>query len=581
MTSYASSELRRATGQPVPSDGAAYWCTVAAVYALLVFWYLIWPGRGVWSTTLVGSAVFAPDAVLNLSILEWGHRSFWSTGLGVFEWPAGYPLRHSLAGTENLLGWQPLYSLLRWLGASPASAYNAIIAFSLPLAGTGVAAVSRRFNVSRVSAILSGAAFAFAPCLLAQLIQVQMIAVCWLPFSLLALDDVLAGRGWRAAVRLGAFQSITTLCSIYVGIFSAIVLAGFVVMRCVVHRSLPRRDALVALCLTGVAFSVLFIPIARPYLAFWSQAPRKYTLSDYIEYSHNLMDLRYAPRFQALWAGTPLEQPDGMGQAFPGVIVSLLAIIALIGSKERRRAWALAISAAAAFVLSLGPRLKVFSYPTSSVADIPMPGALLTEIPGLRMPLRMYLFALLFLAILGGLGLDVVLRRISPRGRRLMATAAVALLALEYKPSAWFANRGFAVPEPNEIAETYRPLTSRATAGATIELPVRDSMGYRNTVQSAYVLGAAIHGRPVTSYYAGPFVPLVDSLERLGARLPEEGARRALLALGVHQALIHRRFYRNGEADRLASAFRASGMPLLAENVDVSLFSIDKSPRSE
>jgi hypothetical protein len=92
------------------------------------------------------------------------------------------------------------------------------------------------------------------------------------------------------------------------------------------------------------------------------------------------------------------------------------------------------------------------------------------------------------------------------------------------------------------------------------------------------MLGVASHGRPVTSYYAGPFVPLVDSLERLGARLPDEGARRALLALGVRQALIHRRYFRNGEADRLARAFRNSGMSLLAENGDISLFLIDFSP---
>jgi hypothetical protein len=210
-----------------------------------------------------------------------------------------------------------------------------------------------------------------------------------------------------------------------------------------------------------------------------------------------------------------------------------------------------------------------------------MPGALLTEIPGLRMPLRMYLFALLFLAILGGLGLDVLLRRVRPRARRLSALVTVGLLVLEYKPSAWFAKRGLPVPSPNQVAETYRPLTSRALDGATIELPIRDSTGYRNGVQSAYMLGVAIHGRHVTSYYAGPFVPLVDSLERLGARLPEEGARQALLALGVRQALIHRRYFRSGEADRLASAFRASGMPLLAESVDVSLFSIQKSMRSE
>ena len=65
---------------------------------------------------LIGSAVYNHDAVLNAGILEWGYRSLWTSGLHVFDWPAGFPLKNGLAGTENLLGWQLIYSPMRAIG---------------------------------------------------------------------------------------------------------------------------------------------------------------------------------------------------------------------------------------------------------------------------------------------------------------------------------------------------------------------------------------------------------------------------------------------------------------------------------
>src|SRR5690349_3308821 len=125
---------------------------VITTYVFTVLAYFAAPLGPRWPSTLLGTAPFAPDAVLNAGILEWGYRTLWSPFPHIFDWTAGFPLSNSLANTENLIGWQLFYSPLRWVGVSTVAAYNIVLLTSIVLAGLSAACLASHFGANRYGA---------------------------------------------------------------------------------------------------------------------------------------------------------------------------------------------------------------------------------------------------------------------------------------------------------------------------------------------------------------------------------------------------------------------------------------------
>src|SRR5437879_806033 len=93
------------------------------IYLCVAVLFFLVPLGNEWKLRQLGSSFFGPDNLLNAGILEWGWFAI-SHFTYPFNWPAGYPLHFSLAGTESLLGWQLFYAPLRALGMNTAGAFN-------------------------------------------------------------------------------------------------------------------------------------------------------------------------------------------------------------------------------------------------------------------------------------------------------------------------------------------------------------------------------------------------------------------------------------------------------------------------
>lgn len=105
---------------------ARFLLAVTVLYTAIAFIYLVLPVVGRFDSVLLGSQRIPGDSLLGAAILEWGFRSLWSAHLRFFEWNAGFPIHNSLAITENLIGWQVIYSPLRFTGVGVAAAYNTV-----------------------------------------------------------------------------------------------------------------------------------------------------------------------------------------------------------------------------------------------------------------------------------------------------------------------------------------------------------------------------------------------------------------------------------------------------------------------
>jgi hypothetical protein len=345
-------------------NATAFYLSLIALYAVTIAVFFVAPVGSRYGDVLLGSAVFRHDAVLNAGILEWGFRSLWSTRLHFFDWPAGYPLHNALAGTENLSGWQFLYSPLRALGATVAAAYNTALLFSILISGLGSAALARRFGASEFGAAIAGFAFAFNPFHIDHMIHLQTMAICWSPFALLGLDMVLERPSMRALSLLGASFVMTVLCGMYFGVFLAMVLVSYSVIAWITRRCNFSFLILRDLAITALVCAVIVSPVLIHYFEF---------VRSFGAYPHSGEELALSSLPIAALAKVPVWLPSGghvfplsgdagrFASAFPGRVVFAAAVCALIFAKTRPRrdvVVSLVALGILSWLLSLGPTVE-------------------------------------------------------------------------------------------------------------------------------------------------------------------------------------------------------------------------------
>ncbi len=271
--------------------------------------------------------------------------------------------------------------------------------------------------------------------------------------------------------------------------------------------------------------------------------------------------------------------------------ITALAVIALLAGSRRARAFvrgvpgsvlAFAVAGlAAAFWLSLGPAAS--SHGVRLAGDGPY-AWLFHHVPGfdgLRVPARMGMLVMLFLAVIGGYGALAVERAF--RGRRPGAVlAAVALLFLvEASPAPIELNGTWSVaglnPPPVPIvADTGPPAIYRAVASlpdraVLAEFPFGDEQ-----YDLRYMLYSSAHRRLLLNGYSGGF-PRSHAVNRgaLGRVLDDpDTAWRVLAASGATHAVVHEGAWADGLGPRVSAWLEGRGAREVAESGGDRLFEL-------
>jgi len=560
----------------------------AACYAAVGFVYLVIPLGHRWGEALLGTSIFPHDAVLNAGILEWGFQSLWSSDLRLFDWPAGFPLKNSLAMTENLIGWQAMYSPMRWAGFSIPAAYNTILVFSLVVSGIGAFLFARRLGANPYGAMVAGFIFAFVPFHLAHMVHLQSMAVCWSPFALYFLDRFLATPTKGDAIGLGASLLLTGLSGVYFAAFLVLIVPTYVLACRVFARHHLQWRNLAGLLATGTLVLVLLVPVAIHYIRYGREVGVVSSAGLIIRSSLAVLDLFRVPSWQAVWSGTQLTRDPRSTEAFPGLVALLLFVAFLIlkwrDVESRRTAKMLLVLCLIPLVLSLGPVLKIQPDAPWRVAGypIPLPGVIFLAVSNLRVPMRIALYFFLFGAVLAGLGLSAIVDRLPTRLRFPIAFVIVCLLFIEYRPQSWFAAQSVSLAAPLALSEAYPFLRSEGDAGAVVELPVASQNGYRTPLRHRYIYGSIGHHRRVVSYIGGLLAPrAIRQLEEAVQQLPSNAARESLVAAGVTRLVLHKSLMPLDEATRWLVALDRAGYRRLHEGPEAVVYDLNSSPQSQ
>jgi len=510
-----------------------------------------------------------------------------SAHTSLFDWTAGFPLANSLAVTENLIGWQVIYTPLRLLGAGIPAAYNTLILVSLVLSGIGAALLAQRMGASRAGAAAAGLLFGFGPFHLNHLLHLQTMAVCWIPFAILFLDRYLDSRSPKDAVGLAASVVIASLSAMYLLLFLGLMLPLYAILCWVFGRYRFQRRALVGLIATGAVTVAVLMPIIAHYLRFNAEVGYHASARTLANFSMEVVAPLHAPAWMRSWSWSLLVRTSNWRSqltntsAFPGLVALALAIYGIVAWRRARETrsviWIMLSLLIVSYVLALGPLLKPLNLDVVNLPSwFPLPGKLWLIVPGVRWPMRIFFFGWLAASILSGIGLTALLRR-AGTNHSVVAVIVLLLIAIEIRPNSMLAAESREAPPPMSLSDAYPYLAREADRGGIVELPTADASGWRTPLMTRYIYASSAHLRRIVSLHGSVIPPLTDTLLSAANSLPESMG--VLATHGVTRVVVHRSLMPADVAARLINSIQAAGYPLLFSGHEGAVFATsDRSP---
>ncbi len=536
------------------------------IYAfyLLVALVITWPLVTHLGTVLVG---FAYGDSREMAHHIWWYAHALKTGQPLFWQPdLGYP-----DGIEGMLLWaDPLQFFPAWLFAlvlPTVTAANLTILLTMALNGWAMQRLARHLLKGHEGpALLAGLAFMAAPTFQAHLAGGHAgLMVMWpvplLVLALLRLRETRT-RGWfiLAVIFFALSPGGHGIQTIYVLMPLIAVIA---LMRLWQRDWIGLRQTILVSLFGGLIVLAFLLPLALT--ASTTAAYRDE--GGFVRYSADLLSIVSPSFFHPLYShldyparvlGVNLEE----GSSYIGIIVGLLALIALLRRKPGAAGW-WGILALLAWILSLGPLLKVFNSPLLVRIDgyetaLTLPWAFVQNLPLFslaRTPGRFNFTLALALAVLAGYGADRLWQRLSGlRWRPLLLAGLMAAILFDYQ---WY----WPLPTTSAaIPQAVYDLAGRDDLRAVLDLPWdstladKEGLYLRTAHQLPLIAGHVTRGTPVSPAKLSLLQSTLDPA--------------LLRAVGADVVIWHKHYT---DADTLAFAQQQLGDPLY-EDADIAIF---------
>jgi hypothetical protein len=492
-----------------------------------------------------GSRVsYEGDPLLNSLILSHSGPTLLTEPGRLFALPAFVPYPDALLFSEHLI----FPSLLAWpLSAAtrnPLLAHNLLVLLFLALSGWSMFLLARRLLGDAGAALLAGVLYGGHTFLVNEVPRIQIQAQFFFPLGLLALVEHFERPRARTAA---AFAVVVLLCGLSNNYY---LLYMPLLFGLTLPWLLPRAPAGLRLHALGLlaAFvlplALVFVPLALRY----TDAAARYGFSRELPMGVGLE--KYLATRPENWlygetvAGVRLQTQAAHFTGFlPLGLAALAAVRGLRRGRPERGLVALAAVGAALFaLLSLGQDVAAFGRRLG-----PGPYRLLFDlVPGfalVRIPERLALLAMFWLALLAAFGARELLTR-AGRRRAALAGALVAAVALEHVS---IPIRTIRLPTGEEIPEAYRWLRGYR-AQRVAEVPFYGP--WLNRLDALPMYFATGSPRAIVNGYTGFYPPAYAFLRHALSSEPGPFFLETLERLGVDHIVVHPHLW--GERERPA-----------------------------
>jgi len=508
----------------------SHW-TRAVLVALLLAAVHTWP-----LATAPGqhSLNYNGDVMLNEWIVAWVQHQLPRDPFSLFQANIFHPAPDVLAFSEPLIVPALLGAPVRILGGSPVLVHNLLLVAGLALTMLGGYALSHRWTGDPLASLVAGAAFTFNTQSLMRLEHLQAAHAYGLPLALLAADRLIETGSKRDAAWLAVWMVAMAYSSGYLVVFTSVALAVLLVARVSAWRRHPLR-VIGGFTLAALVTGAAALPVYLPYRRVAIEQGMVRTLDGVAQYSATLdgYTASYSRLHDWLWdAAARRESPDAY---FPGIVVTLLALIGITGPLWMRRSGGTVVIALAALaitgcVLSLGTRTPIYGWLY----------AIFPPMSGVRAAARFGGLFLLAVAMLAGIGLAGLRAGLSRRAATIVGVAAVLVVTIESLRAPIAYTRFVGIPG------IYRLLAREPDPVVLVEVPFYPPEAIFQNAE--YVLNSTAHWRPLMNGYSGYTPATYRELAWPFWNFPAAWSIDAMRAAGVTHLVIHPARF-DGEGD--------------------------------
>lgn len=468
---------------------------VALAIVFLALWILppFW-GIATLSKVNVQDDIFASDlwndrlparAFVGASIAR-GESPAWMPGIYT-----GFP---SLAQIEvgtlypsnlALFGLLPPYAAIAWAQILP-----------LAIGGIGVFLLARELAIPLDARLLACGAFSLSGFMIAHLRQLNMVdAAAWIPFVLLGVERIAAGREGRAPLWLALVWAIEILAGHpQITYFTALVALSYFAARWWQSRPAERWSSWAWLGLSLMLGTLLAAAQLLPAIELSRLTYRQAGLSFEEAAKYPVSPLNVWTFFVPGLFGEARDDSFRLSGLFweqygyVGVLPAILAIVGVVVERRNRHVRLLAGITVASYLLVLGKNTPLFGWAFAAV-----PG-----MSAFRFPTRFLVFVELGLALLAGFGLAACLEMLHGTRRSFAAALVVGVTAADL-----WGHQMRQVPQV-DAEQWFAPIDTvriLSDAGARLREPWRYL-----TLDAALVHGETYHG---AHGWAGDLTPYV------------------------------------------------------------------------
>jgi hypothetical protein len=470
------------------------------------------------------------DPLFGVWRLAWVAHQIVRDPLELFHANLYYPSRFTLAYSDAMVLPGLLTAPFFWLGIPTVLIYNATVLATFVLAGLAMYLLVRSLTNQPGAALVAGLAFAFYPFRFQHSYQMELLWVCWTPLALWAVHRTLAGGRWRDGLTAGAAFAGQMASCVYFGLFLAAYLVPVGGTLAAAAGRLKRNIA--ALAAGAVLAAVVLVPLLLPYANVRRELGER-SPAEIEAFSSRPQDYLVAQKSSVTWGRALGSGRHGPEDAFPGVLIVVLALVALWPPLSAPRV-AYAAGLIFAFDVSLGSHGHVF----------PVLYRALMPFRGLRAPGRMSMFVGLSLAVLAGYGVARLTAPVRRAWARCLIAAVASVLVLAEARTTITLEQ---VPPPHDV---YRWFEGRP-AGVLAELPASEDQ------EALFTYYSTVHWQRIINGYSGAVPPLHEAFKRSMATFPDAQSMQLLRDRGADFVLVHEEFYGRAAYRKVVGAVAA------------------------
>ena len=311
------------------------WLTLGCIALTIVYAYplSVHPGDHVMS--------LGTDANLYIWTLAWDVHALVHRPLSIFESNIFYPLHHTLAYSENLIGSALFAAPVLWLTGNPALAMNVAALVTAPLCALGAYVLARAVGVSVAGATLAAMIYGFSPPRFFRLDQLHLTNVQWIPFSVAFAHRYLDRRQPRDLRLAIAFFTLQALTSGHGAVFLAIVLAALIVYHMVLGEPAAPIERLRDAGIVGALLLAPAILVVLPYRVVQVEMGLRRTLENWhVSWTSFLASPSHVQQYLvARFIPFARVYETATAYLFPGYIPLMLGAVGIVWRVERGIAW--------------------------------------------------------------------------------------------------------------------------------------------------------------------------------------------------------------------------------------------------